>query len=994
VSAARAKEILLDALELDGAERGGFVERACAGDEELRRRVDGLLAAHDRADELVADVPVRRIVARDTPDVGPGDRIGDYVLKRELGSGGFGTVFHAEQLHPVRRDVALKVLKLGMDSRAVVGRFEDERQAVAIMEHPNIAKALDAGTTEAGRPFFVMELVDGVPITHYCEQHGLARTERLELFRTVCHAIQHAHQKGILHRDIKPSNVLVTTVDGRPVPKVIDFGVAKAIDPDPAGRTLLTHDGQLVGTPSYMSPEQAGGGADIDTRSDVYSLGALLYELLTGECPLDADGGPGGPGGLAEILRQIREVDPPRPSLRVRGAPGGRASATWVSVPRDLDWICMKALEKERNRRYPTAFALALDVERFLGHEPVQAAPPSTWYRIVKLARRHTAATVAVVSLFSALVVGIAGTSWGLVAATRANERLDAEATRARRAEADASRQAAEAHRQADIARAINDFLNEDLLGAAAPSASSDRGPEVTMREVLDAAARRIEEAGRAGGRFADAPLVEASLRLTLSDAYVSLGLYDRAEVHVLRAVALAETHLGPEDASTLRATTRLAHVQSVLRRPGEAEENFLRAVAEQERVLGPTHVNTLHAMGGLATAYWREGRYADAARTYEEALERARSALGERHDLTLSLLAGYAVVADSMGDFERSGELYRRSYELRLEELGPAAPETLASMNNLASFLIQHGTQAEADALLVETLAVQREVMGVEHPDTVTTLHNLAQLRMAQRRYDEAEALLEEAVEGSSRVDGPDGPHTLQIRSTRAKLLIGLQRYAEAERILADVVARCRVIHGPSHPTTLSRLKDLANALYVQGRTEEALELLLETLEGESDRLGRDHPNTLRSEISVAMCLRRLDRLPEAADTFAGALERARGRLGDDDPMTLGIASDLAEVLLRLERFGEAEGAARLAVEGARRSGGDASRLGASLLRLGQSLLGLARFEEAEPVLREAHELLAGSLGPGSDWTAEARFALASLYRASGREDLAREWE
>ena len=455
------RSIALAALaETDAAKRTAYLDKACCTDAALRRRVEELLKRHESATDVlgpVLDSSGATVDNTSTTPPGPtidqpqppslaeqqGSWIGPYKLLQQIGEGGMGTVFMAEQDKPVHRRVALKVIKPGMDSAQVVARFEAERQALAMMDHPNIARVLDVGTTDTGRPYFVMELVKGVPITEYCDANRLTPRERLELFVPVCLAIQHAHQKGIIHRDIKPSNVLVTLHDGNPVPKVIDFGVAKAIEQRLTDRTLFTQIGQVVGTPEYMSPEQAEmSGLDIDTRSDIYSLGVLLYELLTGTTPLERR-----EAGFVEVLRRVREEEPPRPSTRLSNAEeiasiAAKRKTEPAKLARlvrgELDWIVMKALEKDRTRRYATANGLARDLQRFLADEPVEAGPPSARYRLGKFARRHRAA-LATAAAFAIVLVAATAISAGLaVLAAKAK----AEAVRAYAAEAEQRRQA------------------------------------------------------------------------------------------------------------------------------------------------------------------------------------------------------------------------------------------------------------------------------------------------------------------------------------------------------------------------------------------------------------------------------------------------------------------------------------------------------------------------------------------------------------------------
>ena len=463
------KRVFDEASRKPPEERALFVEEACADHPEIRAELEAMLQVHGRREPTNGDaVEVPEVAAE-----GPGSVIDRYKLLQQIGEGGFGVVYMAEQTEPVRRKVALKIIKLGMDTKQVIARFEAERQALALMDHQNIAKVLDAGATETGRPYFVMELVRGVPITEYCDQAQLDTNQRLALVQQVCHAVQHAHQKGIIHRALKPNNVMVTLHDGEPVPKVIDFGIAKATDHSLTDKTLFTEFGQMIGTPEYMAPEQAEmSGLDIDTRADIYSLGVLLYELLTGTKPFDIT--ELMRHGYDEMLRNIRDVDPPKPSTRAsavsQAAPVANRRCTPPKVLRgDLDWIVMKAIEKDRSRRYETATGLALDIEHYLAHEPVAAARPGLAYRARKYVRRHRLGVAAASIVTSALVVGVVFAFTGYLEAAERHERArtsrahatrNAEAAKRARAEEAEQRELAETREAKGFVDDRNDALD------------------------------------------------------------------------------------------------------------------------------------------------------------------------------------------------------------------------------------------------------------------------------------------------------------------------------------------------------------------------------------------------------------------------------------------------------------------------------------------------------------------------------------------------------
>ncbi len=495
LSETNEEALLALALERPAARRRSFLDAVCEDDRDLRLRLEVLLAAHDDSattplvhaderplqaeDSRQPDGPTLPLDFVDAPNEAIGQMLGRYKLLEKVGEGGCGVVYVAEQTEPVRRRVALKVIKLGMDTRSVVARFEAERQALAMMDHPNIAKVLDAGSTEAGRPYFVMELVRGIPITDYCDQAKLSTKDRLELFIKICQAIQHAHQKGIIHRDIKPSNILVTLHDGVPVPKVIDFGIAKATEGRLTNATVYTQLHQFIGTPAYMSPEQAEmSGLDIDTRSDIYSLGVLLYELLTGKTPFDPRQLMSS--GIDGMRRTIREKEPERPSIMVAALKGDEitTTATRRSAERskllqqlrgDLDWIVMKCLEKDRTRRYETANGLAADIKRHLNCEPVLARPPSRLYEFQKTVRRHKFGFAAAGSVTLALALGLSFSTWQFLEKNRAYNAAEQAMQKEVRQRLVAEQMSAESHERAvrlNVAYGMRLMEARDLLSA------------------------------------------------------------------------------------------------------------------------------------------------------------------------------------------------------------------------------------------------------------------------------------------------------------------------------------------------------------------------------------------------------------------------------------------------------------------------------------------------------------------------------------------------
>jgi serine/threonine protein kinase len=942
----------------NAADRAAYLDAACGEDRQFRAEVEELLE-HDQAasgflskgaqatPDAVGEPPVRE---------GPGTVVGPYKLLEQIGEGGFGVVFMAEQNRPVRRKVALKILKPGMDTRQVVARFEAERQALALMDHPNIAHVFDGGETSNGRPYFVMELVRGIPITEFCDDNQLPVRQRLELFIRICQAVQHAHQKGIIHRDLKPSNIMVTLHDGTPVVKVIDFGIAKAVGQQLTDKTLFTNFAQLMGTPTYMSPEQAQlSGLDTDTRTDIYSLGVLLYELLTSTTPCDKERL--RTAAFDEIRRIIREEEPARPSLRVNtmGQASTPMSAKRKSDPvrlcqllrGELDWIVMKALEKDRNRRYETASAFAADVQRYLDDEPVHACPPSALYRFRKFARRRKAALISVGLVAAALLLGTGVSIWYAVQAGRAE-------VQAKSQEANAVAAKLQAQDDTATTQAMFDFVTQDVLSQA--SAFQQAGPGVTanrdlkVREALDRAAERIT------GKFVNRPHAEVVLRRTMGRTYVELTEYDKAQAQLELSYRLAQSTWGDDDERTRISLLELVRGYTQLGKLSLAEPLANKLVEQQSRLDGEHNSHTLDAWHALAAVYVAQGKYDLAEPVLLRLAQVSRSVLGEEH------------------------------------------VDTLNFVNTLAEVYLRQRKHEQAEEILVPLVAARRKLLGNEHPATVDSLNTLGLAYKYQRKTAQAEAVFSEILETSRRVHGDRHEHTIGSMGNLGLVYQDQRKLDRAEELFAQSAKLAVEVFGVDHYGTYVLLHNLAKVHHEQGKLDQAVAEFVKTLNGHRRLLGPDHPQAVLAAEALALVYVDQGKHAQAEPLFAQVAAAHRKKLGAQHPRVAEALVLQGTNLLRLRRFVDAETALREALDIRQAKQPDAWTTFHTRSLLGGALAGQQNFVDAEPLLLQGHEGLrqrAERIAPTAR-TGQIREAverLVQLYDAWGKTNEAARW-
>jgi len=711
----KIKELFGAALEREPQERKAFLREACEGDATLREEIESLLEAHDAISPL-PDSPwnIPPAEQRQVRSIGP------YRLRKKIGEGGMGQVWLAEQGVPLQRQVAVKLIRWGTYDDSLLQRFQAERQALAVMDHPSIAKVFDAGATPEGQPYFVMEYVPGIPITDYCDQKRLEIRDRLRLFITVCEAVQHAHQKAIIHRDLKPANILVTEVDGKPVPRIIDFGLAKAIDSGIGGAPLQTRVGAFMGTAGYMSPEQCDSiTQDVDTRADVYSLGVVLYVLLTGGTPFDSGRLKNKP--VHELVRVLQEEEPERPSTRI-GA--GRVESSIAAEARgtepaqlagqlkgDLDWITMKAIEKDRTHRYGTPSELAEDIERYLCYEPINARPASMSYRVQKYVRRHRIGVAITGTLAVLLLMFGVAQSIQLRKTTRERDRADR----------------------------IADFMT-GIFKIANPGERV--GNTVTARQVLDSASAEIDT-----GLSKD-PDLQAHMMYTMGMAYLNLGVYSRAQSLFEQSIRAANAAGAGETPETLRVAQRLAWTLFEEGHLPEAEAQQRRLVDIERRVLGPRDPETIGTMGDLATTLDEEGHSAESEKLQREVLGIQKRVLGPEATPTLASMDNLATTLLHQGKLNEAEQLEHQALETKLRISGPENLTSIHYMMNEGNLESAMGANAEAEKLLRQVLDLESHVLGPDQPETAVTAYNLAVVVARLGHTDEAFSLLGHAID------------------------------------------------------------------------------------------------------------------------------------------------------------------------------------------------------------------------------------------------------
>ena len=868
-----------------------------------------------------------------------GTTVDQYSIKRVIGSGGMGTVYEALQQSP-RRTVALKMMKPGIVSRNALRRFEYEAQTLGRLRHDNIAQIYEAGTHDDGtgaRPFFAMEYIAGAkPLTTYARDKKLSTRERLVLISKVCDAVQHGHQKGIIHRDLKPPNILVTSSG---VPKIIDFGVARSTDSDMAVTTLQTDVGALIGTLQYMSPEQcAADPNDIDIRSDVYALGVVLFELLCESLPYDLTR-----VAIAEAARIVQQEEPTKPSTvdkRLRG---------------DVETIALKALEKDRDRRYQSATALADDIHHYLAGEAISAKAPSAVDYLRRFARKHKAAAVSIAAIFVVLVGAVIAISIFAV-------------------DAQSQRYWAERYlNTAQISRAraeeVKGFVRT-MLSSVDPATAKTMDKELMML-VLSQASESV------GKQLENQPLVNAEIRSLIGSTYMSLGQLDEAEPHLVEALDIRRSVLGERDERDPDILISVSEMGDLLYKQGksvEAMTYYREALDGRRGVLGNQDPMTLESISNMGDVLHQLSRWEEAMPYYAEALKGYRRVYGEEHSNTLAAIGNMGVLLNALGRRDEAIPFYEQALEAKRRTLGNEHPQTLGSIGNMGILLAQQSRFNEAMPYFLESLELQRRVHGNEHSDTLSALSNMGHLLLILDKWEEAMVYLREGLETSRRVHGDEHPNTLQLITNMGDLLYREGNYDEAMVYMAESFETQHRVHGGENLDTLIAMNNLGTLLVAQKKYEEAMPYLREALETRREVLGDESEDTLFSIHAMGNLLLELDQYEEAMPYFREALETRREVLGDTHTDTISSMGMMGELLMNQGQYDEAMPYVREALEASRSTrGNDNSSTLSAVGRMGNLLYKQGKYEEAMVYLRdglEAQRRILGDEHPTTLWT------------------------
>ncbi len=1077
-------QILQVARRLKGKEREAFLDSFCLGDAAMRQRIETRLAEEDllqSASESAAVADHSEVVTQlsdqdpglqitlpsdaadsasfvlsgvpeSDADLVAGQWIGPYQLQERLGQGGMGDVWRAVQSEPVRREVAVKVIRSGIGSREILARFDAERQALALMNHPNIAKILDAGKTGDGQPYFVMELVPGTRLTTYCDQQRLSLEDRLKLFVEVCSGVQHAHQKGIIHRDLKPGNIIVGTQDGKPVPKIIDFGLAKAIGASGQlnEESLLTNIGQILGTLKYMSPEQASlNPVDIDTRTDIYALGVILYELLTGSTPLD-DPSLKGQAAL-KVLEFIRDHDPLRPSSKLssisneeRSSVTGKRQTDNARLSRaligDLDWIVMRALEKDRSRRYESASGFAADIERFLHNEPVTARPPSVRYRFGKFVRKNRIGVTAAGLVLASLIAGMAGTGWGLRQAIVAR---DAETTA--KEQETAQRRVAEQRQQEAEAAAERERLAKEVSNRRLTqielinNAVFDIFSEFDIKKVREGddpveyvLGNRLAEMGKQlDADSIDDPTVLASLWSRLGNTLISLGLNEQAIEFLKQARELRTEKLGAQHEDTLTTMNNLAaayradgqyHLAMPLyeetfgvrrvilgelhpltltslsnlalgygsrREYAQALPLLEEVLTKRQELLGNNHPDTISTLTDLATGYLSNGEARRAIPLFEDALQRHREVLGDDHIDIGYMLSNLAAAYEASGQAGKAVPLFEESVRLQRQRFGRDHPRTLNSLNNLAYGYQKNHQPDKALPLFRELLELSKTRFGEVHPQTASVMGNLGALLVLTGNHQEALPMLEEALRQYQNQPDKDSQKSVDVMGSLGAAFRAANRIDESLQMFERALEIQRTSLGDEHPSTVNAMNNVAASYVSAGKPEKAVPLFETSLRVAREKLGNEHPLTLNGMNNLAASYVRIGDLPRAISLLEEWLTIQRTQLGDDHPEVIKRVLSLANQYRNAAEFEKAISAFQEVLDWRTENLGDdhPETLGV-MNTLAATFWSNAQLDQSVPLLEESLSRMEAALGRDHATTQTTLANLGISYRDAGRID------